>query len=372
MVRGMRGWRRAAVGLLGLCCAGAAVAQSGGEMKVENQAAKGRYTVLPPRLFSEDVMVQASSKPLETWDASFTYAGTKYTYNMVGATPWSNVTATIPVYVIPVKLVITHSGKKYTYDPEHRLWNGNTVVTNTTESPIFQYSTKYVLGGVDVGTTQYIDAFQRANFWDSVSTHQNSHLHLGNPSVEAEQTLYVPSYDGTLGSPFGYTAGLVDINYFDAQLPNILGKLGIEPNALAIFLAYDVYLTQGGQCCIGGYHSSEGSYSNPQSYAFASYVDHPGTFAQDVSALSHEIGEWADDPLTKNPNGNNTPCGMLEVGDPLENDPGFGDHAYVLHGYTYHLQDLAMMPYFGAWKGTSLHGWYSFDNSKLGVCSAGS
>jgi hypothetical protein len=63
-------------------------------------------------------------------------------------------------------------------------------------------------------------------------------------------------------------------------------------------LLYDTYLTQGGSCCIGGYHSSEGSVSNPQSYAEAAYVDHVGAFSQDVSALSHEIGEWADDPLT--------------------------------------------------------------------------
>jgi len=72
------------------------------------------------------------------------------------------------------------------------------------------------------------------------------------------------------------------------------------------------------------YHSSEGSVSNPQSYAEATYVDHPGAFAQDVSALSHEVGEWADDPLTVNFNGNNTPCGILENGDPEEGDANFG------------------------------------------------
>ena len=31
------------------------------------------------------------------------------------------------------------------------------------------------------------------------------------------------------------------------------------------------------------------------------YIDHPGAFSQDVSALSHEIGEWMDDPLGSTP-----------------------------------------------------------------------
>jgi hypothetical protein len=115
---------------------------------------------------------------------------------------------------------------------------------------------------------------------------------------------------------FGFTAGLVDINYFDTQAHTLLTNLGITPNQFPIFLTYDVYLTQHHSCCIGGYHSSTGSTSAPQSYAHATYVDHTGSFAQDVSALSHEVGEWADDPLVVNINGNNTPCGILENGDP--------------------------------------------------------
>ena len=166
--------------------------------------------------------------------------------------------------------------------------------------------------------------------------------------------------------------GLVDINWLDAQWANIIAKLGIQPNSFPIFLTYDVYLTQGGGCCIGGYHSAEGNASNPQSYTQASYIDHSGKFAQDVSALSHEIGEWADDPLVANPNGNQTPCGILENGDPLENTANYGDYPYALGGFTYHLQDLATLPYFGAPTSTTVHGWLSFHNASLGVCSNGS
>lgn len=155
-------------------------------------------------------------------------------------------------------------------------------------------------------------------------------------------------------------------------MPGLITKLGITPNALPIFLTYEVYLTQGGGCCIGGYHSSEGSTSAPQAYAEATYVDHAGAFSQDVSALSHEIGEWADDPLVVNINGNNTPCGILENGDPLEGNANFGGYRYVLHGFTYNLQDLVTLPYFGAPTSTSVNGWLSFQGESLSVCSNGS
>src|SRR6202790_386100 len=51
------------------------------------------------------------------------------------------------------------------------------------------------------------------------------------------------------------------------------------------------FLTSGGGCCIGGYHSANGAQPSGQTYSHATYVDSPGSFSQDVSALSHEIGE---------------------------------------------------------------------------------
>lgn len=334
------------------------------------QAPRARYAVLPAHLHPA---IAPPPQSLQSWNGSFTYNGTKYTYNMVGAAPSSNTTATITTYIIPVKIVITNRNvTKTSFDPAHVLSNGNTVTTNTVKSPLFDSTTTYVQGGVNVGTTQYIDAFQRANFWGTVSSHPNTHLHL-NVSVQAEQTLSPSRTYGKTGSPFGFTTALVDINWFDSQVPTLISKFGIQPNAFPIFLLYDTYLTQGGGCCIGGYHSSEGSISNPQAYAEATYVDHVGAFSQDVSALSHEIGEWADDPLTVNFNGNNTPCGILEVGDPEEGDANFGAFHYVLHNFTYNLQDLVFLPYFGAPGSTSLHGWFSFqDNTSLSICSNGS
>jgi len=333
------------------------------------EKARPMYALMPAHVRA-DVATPAAA--LQSWNGSFTFSGKTYTYNMVGATPSTNTTATITTFIIPVKITITaRNGSKTVFDPSHVLSNGNTVTTNTLDSPIFDSTTTYTQGGVDVGTTQYIDAFQRANFWGTVQSNPNSHLLL-SATVLAEQSLSPSRSFGKTGSPFGFTAAEVDINWFDSQIPGLITKLGIQPNQFPIFLLYDTYLTQGGGCCIGGYHSSEGSVSNPQSYAEATYVDHVGAFSQDVSALSHEVGEWADDPLTVNFNGNNTPCGILEVGDPLEGNPNFGGFPYVLHGFTYNLQDLVTLPYFGAPTSTSVNGWLSFQGESLGVCSNGS
>lgn len=357
------------VSLITLACfgiAGVAVAQ---ESDIAPGSERPMFTRLPATLHSPRNAIEAASTPLTTWNGSFTYQGTTYNFNMAGTKPSTNTSVTIPVEIIPIKIVITNKrGVKTTFDPSHVLSNGKTVTNNTVASPIFA-SISFTSGGVSMGTTQYIDAYQRANFWGTGDT--GSHLLLGGPTVLPEQTLSPPTRDGKTGTVFGFTAGLVDINWFDSQLHTLITNLRIQPNTFPIFLTHDVYLTQNNSCCIGGYHSSTGSTSAPQAYAHATYVDHAGAFAQDVSALSHEVGEWADDPLVVNINGNNTPCGILEVGDPLENNSNFGAFPYAANGFTYNLQDLVTLPYFGAPPSTSVNGEFTFQGEALTVCQNG-
>jgi hypothetical protein len=337
-----------------------------------------RHAVLAPQLqagtatrtvIEEGQVRLLAATPLTTWNGSFTFQGTTYNYNMVGTAPSTGTSTTVQAFIIPIKLVIgTH-----TFDPQTKLSNGNTTVQNTVASPVFATGVDFTSGGVDMGSTQYIDAYQRANFWGTVSSHTGYHLLLGGPTVQPEVSLTVPKRSGTTGTPFGSLAGEVDINYFDAQVRSIItNTAAIQPNTLPIFLIYDTYLTSNHSCCIGGYHSSTGSTSAPQAYAVFSYVDHPGQFAQDVSALSHEIGEWADDPLVVNTGGNNSPCGVLENGDPLENNPNFGGFPYTLNGFTYNLQDLVTLPYFGAPPSTSVNNEFTFQGQSLTVCQNGS
>lgn len=346
-----------------LCLAGLAIAQ---DARIEPGSERPMFTHLPPTLHSPRAIAPPAT-PLQTWNGSFVSGGTTYNYNMVGVPPSASSSATIPTVIIPIKIVISNGS---TFDPSTVLSNGKTVTANTIASPVFS-SIPFTSGGVSIGTTQYIDAYQRANFWGTGGGNP-SHLMLGTPTVKALQTLNVPRKSGSTGVVFGFTAGLVDINYFDTQLHTMLTNLGITPNAFPIFLTYNVYLTQRRSCCIGGYHSSTGSTSAPQSYAHATYVSHVGSFAQDVSALSHEVGEWADDPLVVNINGNNTPCGILENGDPLENNANFGDFQYTANGFTYNLQDLVTLPYFGAPPSTSVNNEFTFQGESLTVCQNGS
>src|SRR5579864_1090996 len=96
----------ASLALLVLLSTGSLFAQSeyNGEMKVSNVPAKGRFMTLPPRLRSDVIL--AATVPLQTWNGSFSYSGRTYTYNMVGSAPSANTSATVPVYIIPVKIVI--------------------------------------------------------------------------------------------------------------------------------------------------------------------------------------------------------------------------------------------------------------------------
>lgn len=337
----------------------------------QNGPAKPMFAVLPGKILGTPI--PGASTPLPTWNGSFVYSGTTYTYNMVGAAPSSNTATQIPVFIIPLKIIITKGTTTTTFDSEHVLSNGKTVIQNTIASPIFDKTTNYTQGGVNLGTTQYIDAFQRGNFWGTVKTNPKYHLELGTPKIAPEQTLSPPAGSGTTGSPFGLKVAEVDINYFDAQIQSIMQKLKIPPDSVPIFVTYDTYLTEFGSCCIGGYHSAFTDTLGTLAYINFEYIDKVGDFSQDVSALSHELGEWANDPLIASPNGNQTPCGILEVGDPLEGEANYGGFPYTVNGFTYNLQDMVFLPYFGAPTSTSVNGWLSFQhNTSISICSNGS
>jgi hypothetical protein len=356
--------RTTALALLVCCMVLPALAQ---DDDVENGQVTGKFVTLPLRL-QPDFGTGAPAAALQTWNGKFTYMSTPYKYTMVGTNPTTGTSTTVKTFIVPIKVVITTGSTQTKYDPKHVLSNGNSVTTNTVVSPIFDDTTTYTQGGVDVGTTQYVDAYQRANFWGTVQSQPGYHVLLGGPTVLAEQTLKPPATKGKNGSPFGFKAAEVDINWFDTKVQGIIASFPqITPNTMVIFLTYNVYLTDPG-CCIGGYHTAIGVASGIQTYSEFTYVDHPGIFSQDVSALSHEIGEWVDDPYVNN----NSPCGVLEVGDPLEGTANYGGHPYVLNGFTYNLQDLVMLPYFGAPLSTSVNGWLSFQDYPLSICSMGS
>jgi hypothetical protein len=312
---------------------------------------------------------------LTQWNGSFTdQRGLTVTYTMVGTDPnTTNRTTHTPVVIVPVQMVYGATNGNMTFDPTTaKLPNGRTVLKNTLISPLFKKAVDYVQGGVDLGTTQYIDAFQRGNFWSAVSGHPRYHTLLAAPIVEPEVSYNVPVGLGSVVSnPFGSgNVGTMEVDVFDQQVQTWLSQISdINPGVLPIFLTYNIYLTEpGGQLAyIGGYHSAVNSQPGGQTYSYATYVDSVGAFAQDVSALSHEIGEWEDDPFTDN-SVNCADNTSMEDGDPLENNANYGAFPYTYRGFTYNLQSLVFIGYFGAPTGTSVNSWLSFQNDEQSRC----
>lgn len=345
----------------------ASVSLTGTAFAQDTQAPQPRFARLPMHYVPATKQPPAS---LTTWTRTFNLGshGGNESITEVGTDPsTTNVTTTIPVVLIPIEFIIPNGTKKVRFDPNHVLSNGNSVIQNTLNSPVISTGIDFVQGGVDLGNTQYIDAYQRGDFWTNVMTNTSYHVLLGTPTVAATQVLHVPSSLGhVIHNPFGSgRVGEADINWFDTQVQSILTSLGITPNELPIFEYYDTYLTSGGGCCIGGYHSAN---SNGQTYATFDYEDAVGSFSQDVSALSHEVGEWLMDPFI-----NQQGCGgLLENGDPLEGESNYGGHPYTLNGFTYNLQDLVFLKYFGQTPPTSVNNWFTFQNqSGISVCSNG-
>ncbi|HKC00911.1 MAG TPA: hypothetical protein VKD23_19165 [Terriglobales bacterium] len=315
----------------------------------------------------------APATTLTQWNGTFKdLHGLTVKYTMVGTNPaTTNISSTTPVYIIPIKMVYGATNGNRTFDPKnHVLSNGRTVVNNILASPIFRRGLNFTQGGTNLGTTQYVDAFQRGNFWKYVHTHTAYHVLLATPIVLAEQTINVSASQGAVyTNPFGTgVIGTYDINAFDAKLQTYMKNFTqINPGVLPLFVTYDVFLTSFGGCCIGGYHNANGLQPGGQTYSHASYVDSHGSFAQDVSALSHEIGEWVDDPFVDNAVNCNDNS-ILEVGDPLENNANYGAFPYTFNGFTYNLQSLVFIGYFGAPRTNSVHSWLAFQNDESHVC----
>lgn len=343
-----------------LACASLAVAQAAQDFPYPNP--KPMFVTIEPH---PQVNVPATN--LTQWNGSFTdHHSVKRNFTMVGKDPSkSNATSTIPVFLIPIKVVFDKSHGNKTFDPNKQKFAGQSVsVTQTIlNSPIFKSNVKFVQGGTNVGKTQYTDAFQRANFWSSVKKNTKYHVLLGKPKVLPEQTINCNFSSCTVAVEFGKVVGLMDINNFDSIINGYINKFSqIQPNTLPIFMTYDNYLTSGG-CCIGGYHNANGRQPGGQTYSATTVVDQgSGVFSQDTAALSHEVSEWLDDPFIDNVVG----CqdnSILEVGDPLV----LHDIPYTVNGFTYHLQDEVNLAYFGA-PNKSLHKWLSFNNVETHVC----
>jgi hypothetical protein len=366
--------RRTVAGLLAasltLACAGAAFAQ---EKKYPDILdAKPMFKAGPNHM---ELAPKAPAAALVQWNGSFVDL-TKKTidYTMIGTDPSAGgVSTTVPVVIVPVKMVYGKKIGNMTFDPmTAKASDGLTIINNIIASPLFNPGVNFTQGGTNLGTTQYEDAFQRGNFWKFVKTKagKNYHVLLSTPTVLPEMTINVTALQGkVINNPFGSgVVGLFADPAMDAAIQTYMANsTSINPGVLPIFITYDIYLGTSGTCCIGGYHNANGAQPSGQTYSYSTYVDSVGAFAQDVSALSHELGEWMDDPFVDN-HVNCQDNSLMEVGDPLEGLANYGAFPYTLGGFTYNLQSLVFIGYFGGPVKDSVHKWLSFQNDEPGVC----
>ncbi|MBV9484072.1 MAG: hypothetical protein JO249_25475, partial [Acidobacteria bacterium] len=230
--------------------------------------------------------------PLWTFFVESTRDGNGYTGVMVGRNPFNGGgSVSVPTQIIPLIIktrevgtkvnsttnVITTKPGETTFDPTVAdtacLSAPNDVPLKLVQqSPILRPAT-FDFGGTIVGTTQYVDAFQRANFW-KVDDHNTYHVLLSPVQTLAPIVIEVPKADGlalstsALGPPsFCARMGIVDINWFDAYLDSTvipaLAAQGVNPSKFPIFLVHNVVwaaapITNLLDCCYLGYHGYTG------------------------------------------------------------------------------------------------------------------
>jgi hypothetical protein len=313
------------------------------------------------------------------------FSNNPFPFSMVGTDPRipGAGTTNVPVLIIPLRLNFINANGNLvaSISPSNIGCNDNqSVLARVANSPLFNAVT-WVEGNTIVGVTQFTDAFQRANFWSSVSTvSPNFHVLLNPVQIAAEVTVPVTPGLGALGNGVcaGNPVGAVNLQYLDGVVQSLISALNIPPTVLPLFLTYDIGETVNGGCCALGYHTvMPPTPFNPGvfTYAVSSYVDPNVNQAfgiplavSDISILSHELGEWLDDPLGNNfvqPWGNVgqvTGCqNNLEVGDPLT---GTNSNVFMADGTIYTVQDLAFFSWFARQAPSiAVNGWYSTLNS---------
>jgi hypothetical protein len=263
----------------------------------------------------------ASSLATFTYNVKSSRDGNSYTGAIVGQNPFSpgftptSVSTPIVPLIITTNAVATKLNKNgilatvqgsTTFDPttaDTSCLSAPNDVPQTLfqQSPIFQ-NNKFVFGSTNVGKTQYIDAFQRANFWQFV---QGTNYHtLVNPVLFSPITLNIgisdalaipPSLFGSCGS-----LGIIEKSTFDSILANTLlpqlAAQGVDTSQFPIFLMYNVVLSLSdphnlNQCCVLGFHGASGT--PIQTFSPIDF-DTTGLFGpsiHDTSIAAHEVGE---------------------------------------------------------------------------------
>ena len=303
-----------------------------------------------------------------------------YTITMAGSDPRKGGSSTIHTVIIPLKMNFVAANQDLSslvnqgyvgFVPHiyNHTFDGSTKVAQTLASP--EYTDFTYPSGLGGDTGQYGDAFMRAQFNQIGSGY---HVKLVNDAVLPTVEMNVPAEKGIayerpvpewrqangLQNNLDLT-GLAESGWFSTELQSLMGSMQIDAQTVPVFVTDNVLLYTKGRtagylnCCILGFHgagmpighgagSANGQGKQPvQTFIYAAYAT-PGTYSRfesdyfgprtapaptrgiaDIHPLSHEVGEFLDDPFVNNAvlpwkslTAPQYPCtGVLETGDPV-------------------------------------------------------
>ncbi len=293
---------------------------------------------------------------------TFRVANGADTYTLAGGDPARGGVTTIPTVLVPVTLSFAakkSGGKAFVMDAEAD-------VARVRHSPVFE-NFAFASGG----TTQYADAMLRSTFPQAGEWHTL----LGAPEVKAVKIEVPLGYGYILTSKKdGGAFAIVDLEFLQQELfrriPKQEGKLVIAMTHNAAFYA----LGDATVCCAWGTHGVDAATGN--SFVLGSYLHGAPGVVEDgnVQPLTQQLAEFMIDPLhdplfhgrEKAP-GNAFPawlrpgkpgsCAGGAAGstyfqlqptntNPKNNIPASPAFAAQVNGATYHLQNVALLPWY--------------------------
>ena len=315
---------------------------------------------------------------------TFRYTAGQSTYAILGRDPAQGSTTTIPTVLVPVTLSFDAANKTSPTAGRPSIMDAAPDVPRVLRSPVFSR-----FAFPSGGATQYADAMLRTTFRKADAWHTL----LGKPELKPVKITVPPGYGYILTSKrTGDSFAVVDIGFLQKEIFRQLPK---QEGKLVIAITHNTtYYTEGDAtlCCSWGTHGVDSATGN--SFVLGSYLHAAPTVVEDgdVQPLTQQLGEFINDPLhdpllpvaarnVKAP-GNTFPgwlrleggCGGTGVAtsyflleptntNPKNNFPASKAFTARVGGATYHLQNVALLPWYtGALDG--LGNTYSFPDAQ--------
>jgi chitinase len=308
-------------------------------------------------LFLSSIHIARAQSTIPTFTR--TIAGNAYT--LAGRDPAQSGTTVIPTLLVPITL---------TFDDNSTRMDAATDVQLILKSPIFS---KFAFTPAE--KTQYADALLHATF----PADTQGHTLLGNPEIKPITIAVHPGYGYLLTSKkSGRSFAVVDSEFIEQeifrQIPHQDSKLVIAVTHNTTYYA----LADATVCCTWGTHGIDATTQN--SFVLASYLQAAPAVVHDsdIQPLTQQLAEFINDPLhdphayfrTATARGNfflawqfpedtgeDHSCGGSGIGsnyflleptntNPKNSFPASAAFPVAASGFTYHLQNVALLSWY--------------------------